>query len=47
MHKTEYWKYLTWKHVELSYHLIEDLHVYTDVFDKLHEQNVSDNDKEV
>ena len=30
-----------------SYHLKEDLRVYTDLYGKLHEQYVSDNDKDV
>ena len=34
---TECWKYFTGKHLMLSYHLKEDLHVYTNICDKLHD----------
>ena len=33
-------------HLRLSYHLIEDLHVYANLCDKLHDQHVSGNDKD-
>ena len=42
-----YIKYLIWKYFRVSYHLIEDLHVHTNLYDKLQKQHVSDNNKDV
>ena len=42
-----YIKYLIWKYFRVSYHLIEDLHVHTNLCDKLQKQHVSDNNKDV
>ena len=36
---TECWKYLTEKHLTLPYHLKEDLHVYSNICDKLHDKD--------